>query len=511
MTIGAGTTTPGSPLFRLVLDGDAGRVVVAGSAIEETARSLGLSAMEAGRVRILLEGLLVDASDRLDAHVDEPVTVTATIDGTLLRVTVSDQGAPTDHAALPPVVLALLDAGVVEGLRVDPPDARGNRITIDVALPSHRQSVTGDELVDESERAPSEESLEYRRMRPDEALALSRGIHSCYGFSYPDLAYYFPERLAARLASPDWNSYVAVNPAGRIVAHLEQDFTEDGRVVHVGGAFTDPRYRGRNLLLTLAESAVRDRGLRDPAPVVRYSEAVTTHPITQRIGLEEGQIECGIMLAHLPAMRQEGFNDDVAALQRATVRPGLMFIEPPVEREVHAPAFVADYVRRIVDHHELPRTVEVPRPRSLEDAPDHTLRVVEVNREVAAASITVTTVGRDLGDVVAADLQALQRQAVWVELRLPAGDPAVSVAAAGLDEFGFVFCSFLPEFRSTGDELRLQWLPNAEFDAEAIVLHTEFMAGLVADVIADVRRAKDRESEQRRRRASSRRIFAALD
>jgi len=59
--------------------------------------------------------------------------------------------------------------------------------------------------------------------------------------------------------------------------------------------------------------------------------------------------------------------------------------------------------------------------------------------------------------------------------------------------------------------LRLQWLPNAEFDPDAIVLHTEFMAGLTADVIADVRRAKDRDVEQRRRRASSRRIFAALD
>ncbi|MFM8863016.1 MAG: hypothetical protein ACKOIA_11280 [Acidimicrobiia bacterium] len=501
---------PAPPLFQLVLDGTAACVTVAGAAVEETARSRGLSAVEAGRVRILLEGLVADSVERIDAHVDEPVTVTAALEGTLLRVTVSDQGAPTDHSSLPAVVLALLDVGVAEGLRVDPPDVHGNRITVDIALPAHRESVSGDRQDDDLERAPADEPLEYRRMRPDEALALSRGIHSCYGFSYPDLAYYFPERLAARLSSPDWNSYVALNPGGRIVAHLEQDFTEDGRVVHVGGAFTDPRYRGRNLLLTLAESAVRDRGLRDPAPVVRYSEAVTTHPITQRIGLEEGQIECGIMLAHLPAMRQEGFNDDVATLQRATVRPGLMFIAPPPPRQVHAPAFVADYVRRIVDHHELPRTVEVPRPRSLEDAPDHTLRVVEVNREVAAASITVTTVGRDLGDVVAADLDALQRQAVWVELRLPAGDPAVSVAAAGLDEFGFVFCSFLPEFRASGDELRLQWLPNAEFDPDAIMLHTEFMAGLTADVIADVRRAKDRDVEQRRRRASSRRIFAAL-
>jgi hypothetical protein len=178
---------------------------------------------------------------------------------------------------------------------------------------------------------------------------------------------------------------------------------------------------------------------------------------------------------------------------------------------VHPPAFVADYVRRVIEQHDLPRSVEAPRPRSLEEAPDRTLRVVEVDRETAVASIMVTTIGRDLGDVLAADLQTLQGQVVHVELRLPAGDPVLSVAAAGLDELGFVFCAYLPEYRAAGDELRLQWLPNAQFDPDALVLHTEFLQELVADVIADVQAAKDRDVDQRRRRATTRRIFAALD
>lgn len=499
------------PLFHLLLDGDRARIAVVGAAVEEAARSLGLSSLDAGRVRILVEALVADAVDRITSRVDEPVTVTATLEGTLLRVAVCDQGAPTDRSSLPAVAAALLDAGVAEGLRIDPPGVHGNRVTIDVALPAHLETVVGDVRIDGDDLAPSDEQLHYRQMRPDEALALSRGIHSCYGYSYPDLVYYFPERLAARVDSPDWQSYVAVNPAGDIVAHLEQDFRDGGHIVHVGGAFTDPRYRGRNLLLKLSESAIRDREKRIPGPVIRYSEAITTHPITQRIGLGEGQIECGILLAWLPALRQEGFNDDVAALQRVSVRLGVMCIRPPEHRAVHAPAFVADYVRRVIEQHDLPRSVEAPRPRSLEEAPGRTLRVVEVDREMAVASITVTTIGRDLGDVVAADLQTLQGQVVHVDLRLPAGDPVVSVAAAGLDELGFVFCAFLPEYRDTGDELRLQWLPNAEFDPDAIVLHTEFLQGLVADVIADVQRAKDRDADQRRRRATTRRIFAALD
>ena len=499
------------PLFHLRLDGDSGRIAVAGAATEEAGRSLGLSPLEAGRVRVLVEALVADAVERITSRVDEPVTVTGTLEGTLLRLTVCDQGAPTDHSSLPAVASALLDAGVAEGLRIDPPGPHGNRVTVDVALPSHLETVVGDERVDGDDLAPSDEQLHYRRMRPDEALALSRGIHSCYGYSYPDLVYYFPERLASRVDAADWHSYVAVNPAGDIVAHLEQDFRDDGHIVHVGGAFTDPRYRGRNLLLKLSESAIRDREKRNPGPVIRYSEAVTTHPITQRIGLGEGQIECGILLGWLPALRQEGFNDDVVGLQRASVRPGVMFIRPPEQRTVHPPAFVADYVRRVIEQHDLPRSVEAPRPRSLEEAPDRTLRVVEVDREMAAASIMVTTIGRDLGDVLAADLQTLQGQVVHVELRLPAGDPVLSVAAAGLDELGFVFCAYLPEYRAAGDELRLQWLPNAQFDPDALVLHTEFLQELVADVIADVQAAKDRDVDQRRRRATTRRIFAALD
>jgi hypothetical protein len=54
-------------------------------------------------------------------------------------------------------------------------------------------------------------------------------------------------------------------------------------------------------------------------------------------------------------------------------------------------------------------------------------------------------------------------------------------------------------------------LPNAQFNPDALVLHTEFLQELVADVIADVQAAKDRDVDQRRRRATTRRIFAALD
>ncbi len=511
MTTENDTRLGSRPLFHLVCDGDAGRVAVAGAAVAETARSLGLSATESGRIRTLVEAIVDDAVGRLTAHADEPVTVTATVEGTLLRLVLGDQGAPTDHSALPALVTALLDTGVAEGLRLDPPSVDGNRMTIDVALPAHRQVVEGDERIDGDERAPADEPLEIRRMRPDEALLLSRGIHSCYGYSYPDLAYYFPERIAARLASPDWYSYVAVNPAGEIVAHVEQDFRDGGRIVHGGGAFTDPRYRGRRLLEGFGAHAAADLAARDPGPVVRYSEAVTTHPITQRLGIGQGQIECGILLAWVPALRQEGFNEDAATLLRSSARPGVMLMAPAPHREVHPPSFVADYVRRVVEQHDLPRTIEAPRPRVLTEAPDRTERVVEVNSELVAASIMVTTVGRDLIDVVAADLEAIGGRAAHVELCLPAGDPAVAIAAAGLDELGFVFCAFLPEFRATGDELRLQWLPNAEFDPDAIVLHTDFMKALVADVIADVQAAKDHDAESRRRRATTRRILAALD
>lgn len=505
------STAFGPSLFNLTLDGDVTRVAVAGAAAEEVARGLGISPLSAVRIRSLVESLAADASMRLTVHAEEPVTLDAELDGTLLRFTLRDQGSPIDHASLPGFVTGLLDAGVAEVLRVEPPGPLGNCIAIDIALPAHRELVAGDDRIDVDERAPEDEEIEIRRMRPDEALALSKGIHSCYGYTYPDLVYYFPERLAVRIASPDWYSYVAVNPEGVIVAHMQQDFRDEGRILHGGGAFTDPRYRGRKLQARFTALAMEDFIARDPGPVVRLSEAVTTHPITQRMGLSEGQIECGIFLAWGAPRRQEGFNEEVADLKRSSVRPGIMLLQPTEHRVLHPPAFVADYVRRVVEQHDLPRTIDTPRPRSFADAPDHTMRVVEVDRESESASITVSTVGRDLTDVVLGDLEALQRQAVYVQLQLPAGDPTLSIAAAGLDELGFVFCALLPDYRSSGDELRLQWLPEAEFDPDALVLHTDFLKELVADVIEDVRAAKNRDSEQRRRRASTRRILAALD
>lgn len=479
-----------------------------GAVAAEAARDAGIPATEVTLVQALAETLVADALSRIVATIDDPVALEASVDGTLLRLTVRDRGIPLDGSSLPPLASALLDAGAARGVQVAPPGPDGNAVTIELALPAHRATVGGLEPVDVDDLRPDDEPLELRRMRPDEALAVSQGIYRCYGYTYPDPEYYFPERLAVRASSPDWYSYVAVTSDGQVVAHLEQDFSDEGRVVHSGGAYTDPRYRGRELMLQLSELAIADRALR--SPVLQLSEAVTTHTYTQRLLIGSGLIEAGILLAWLPPIRQEGFNAAAEAPPRASMRPGIVLYGAPDERVLHPPAFVADYVRRVVDQHDLPREVASPRPRAFEEAPDRTVRSVELNRELASASISVTEVGRDLSDLVAGDLDDLRRHALHVELRLPATDPALAVAAAGLDELGFVFCGLFPEFRATGDELRLQWLPDAEFDPEALHLYTDFMKALVADVVADVRKARQRELGDRRRRAARSRIFAAL-
>ena len=65
MTTENDTRLGSRPLFHLVCDGDAGRVAVAGAAVAETARSLGLSATESGRIRTLVEAIVDDAVGRL--------------------------------------------------------------------------------------------------------------------------------------------------------------------------------------------------------------------------------------------------------------------------------------------------------------------------------------------------------------------------------------------------------------------------------------------------------------
>ena len=97
-------------------------------------------------------------------------------------------------------------------------------------------------------------------------------------------------------------------------------------------------------------------------------------------------------------------------------------------------------------------------------------------------------VGLDLVDEITTALHRMQRSgAEYVQVRLPANQPALATMGAGLVELGLGYAALIPGFRrsqgGTGDVLVAQWIEDVEVDTSGFVYATEAVGELVEAVV----------------------------
>jgi len=135
-----------------------------------------------------------------------------------------------------------------------------------------------------------------------------------------------------------------------------------------------------------------------------------------------------------------------------------------------------------------------------------------------SGQIVVTVVGADLVDAIDLTLHQMRRSgAEYVQVRLPANQPALGTLAAGLVELGLGFAAFIPEFEPLtedglgGDVLVTQWLADSDIDGSGWVFADERVKNLVLAVIDQARDVGARGQKLQRRAARRAQLFAALD
>jgi hypothetical protein len=93
---------------------------------------------------------------------------------------------------------------------------------------------------------------------------------------------------------------------------------------------------------------------------------------------------------------------------------------------------------------------------------------------------------------------------------LPANQPALATAGAGLGALGLAFASFVPEFGVLGDLLVLQWLAETEVDTTDFSYADAQVQTLAEAIVAQVAGLGDQDVMLRRRLARRQQILAAL-
>jgi len=466
-------TRVSTPELRMTLSDNA-PLEAAGAAVRACAQGNGFEAERATRLQVVIEELLREARRREESGVSGDIEMEITFDGNNLQVTITDHRLPLTPAQsrhLPS--RRLLALGFVDRLHVGFAGLLGNIATCQLKLPSGGPDDHLHEAMLEPD-APDAldaeaEQIDVRLMHPDDAIGLVQCVFRCYGYSYPNPSMYQAKAIRKQLESGAMLSVVAVTPSGDIVGHVACTFEFAGDPVPEGGKMiVDPRFRGHHLAerLSLARAAMAaDHGI----PGV-WAEAVTNHPASQRLAIQRGAAEVGLLIGVGPqGMRMNGLPNHEAT------RPSFIAVFTPIgdlgSPRLSIPDHIADHVQSLVKRLGVTRTFDhavVPPTRARSQF-----------RTTASAlaggiEIRVHELGLDIAERMAETLdEYLAMAPSYVHLHLPAIDPSAAWAVIELEHIGFAWCAWIPAYLTSGDSLRLQRVTDNPVVVDQIVCARE--------------------------------------
>jgi hypothetical protein len=218
----------------------------------------------------------------------------------------------------------------------------------------------------------------------------------------------------------------------------------------------------------------------------------------------------GLILAIRPAVAQTGFDGTGEArtsilsslIPRAAIPPRTLWVPGPHRAIVERCAA------------ELSAPVELPVPEAHRpgDTPSASRVETTLHAEWGLGNIVVHEVGADLVEAIDEQTAALvDSGAVTIQLDLPLGQGATAAIGGGLQELGYVYCSWVPERFEDGDALRLQHLVRPQLDPDAWVLDADHTRWLVDQVMAQLSAVGRHERQVRRNRARMQGIYSVLD
>ena len=328
----------------------------------------------------------------------------------------------------------------------------------------------------------AEQTYTVRRMRPEDAIEISRCIYRTYGYSYEDETTYFPEQMIKLNQSGEVLSWVGVDQENNIVGYIAMKRPAGSRIVELGQAVVIPTHRGRSILALFGPTVYAAMLEMQLAGV--YSRLTTVHIFSQKVSDSYGH-PCAITLAYVPRVRlYKGLESHVFDERKSLVLY-FCYLNPPKNTIVHAPDRHREMIERI--YRTLGVSVEFV-PAKPGDLPDGKV-TVSYNKVAGTGTITVETVGHDSMLEIRRALYDLRdialAEAIYLLLPMAqAGTPGLCDAAEAL---GFFFSGVEPSFAADGDYLRLQYL-NATINYDHIQLSKPFSRDLLAYILKEKER-----------------------
>lgn len=319
-----------------------------------------------------------------------------------------------------------------------------------------------------------------RRLKIEDIPQLINCIKRCYGESYPFHEMYDPAALQKMVEEKLMYSVVAQHPDGHLIGHCALTFdSAHNTSPEAGKMVVDPDFRGHHIAESMAK--MRIDIAKELNLVGFWTDCVTNHPYSQDEMIAFGAQETGVLLGAAPSR-------EMAGLQNFTdTRMSFLSCYLPLKEQVNTIYLPENHIDFAID---LAKRVKVNRIIAKSNAIGNgqSEYSVTVNPATQMANIKVQHIGEDFSSIMKNELTQLESQNLaFIMLNLPISQEASALAFTQLEQLGFFWGAWLPNYSAQGDYLRLQKL-YASVNVDEIICAREQGENIKKYVISEWQR-----------------------
>jgi len=275
-------------------------------------------------------------------------------------------------------------------------------------------------------------------------------VRRCYGDSYPNKVMYDIRQLEELIESKLMHSVVAKTDSNLIVGHCALTFDGPHNISpEAGKMMVDPNFRGQHIAEIMAKKRIEiAQELSLPG---FWTECVTNHPYSQHEMIAFNAKETGLFIGDTPAsISMKGLENHLDT-RMSLLTFYLQLNDHP--HTIYLPAQHAEHTKSLVQNLNLQRDVVSANMYANGHTTFHTI----INSNIQTANIAINRIGSDLVIAVQHELNKLQDlNLASIYLDIPIEQPEAANAYLELENIGFFWGSWMPNFSTKGDILRLQ-------------------------------------------------------
>jgi len=298
-------------------------------------------------------------------------------------------------------------------------------------------------------------SPEITRLELHELPQLVDCVRRCYGESYPNTAMYDVDQLKEMITNKLMHSVIAKLSDGQIIGHCALTFCGAHNISpEAGKMMVDPNFRGHHLAEKMAKKRINIAS--ELALPGFWTECVTNHPYSQREMIAFNAKETGLFIGDMPAtISMKGLEN------HSDTRMSLLVFYLLLNDRLHT-IFIqsqhAEHLKVLANDLNLQRNILSSKITGSGKTTFHTL----VNSSIQTANMSIDHIGGDLISAVNNELKQLEvLNVASIYLDIPIEQEAAANAFLELEEIGFFWGSWMPNFSTKGDSLRLQKIYQA--------------------------------------------------